>query len=184
LAASSVVRVSSVGCALLLAGTLCLAKTSADVTSPKAHAKQPASKTHVSGKAAATTRKSHASSLHGKKRKTSSRRRGQQKIDAERTRQIQQALIRENYLQGEPSGVWDQQTQSALQRYQSANGWQSKTVPDSRALIRLGLGPNHDHLLNPDSAMTTSVPTPTSAMRDSSASPALGNATLGNQPQQ
>ena len=32
-------------------------------------------------------------------------------------------------------------------------GWQSKTVPDSRALIRLGLGPNHDHLLNPESAM-------------------------------
>jgi len=28
-------------------------------------------------------------------------------------------------------------------------------VPDARALIRLGLGPDHEHLLNPESAMTT-----------------------------
>jgi hypothetical protein len=42
-----------------------------------------------------------------------------------------------------------------MRRYQSDNGWQSKTVPDSRALIKLGLGPSKDHLLNPESAMTT-----------------------------
>jgi len=44
-----------------------------------------------------------------------------------------------------------------MQRYQADQGWQSKTTPDSRALIKLGLGPNHDHLLNPESAMTTST---------------------------
>jgi hypothetical protein len=34
-------------------------------------------------------------------------------------------------------------------------------VPDSRALIKLGLGPDHQHLLNPESAMTTApVATP------------------------
>lgn len=58
-------------------------------------------------------------------------------------------------MKGEPSGVWDTATQSALQRYQAAHGWQTKTVPDSRALIGLGLGPDHDHLLNPESAMTS-----------------------------
>jgi hypothetical protein len=42
-----------------------------------------------------------------------------------------------------------------MRRYQADHGWQSKTVPDSRALISLGLGPSHDHLLNPESAMTT-----------------------------
>ena len=42
-----------------------------------------------------------------------------------------------------------------MRRYQADNGWQSKTVPDSRALIKLGLGPSKDHLLNPESAMTT-----------------------------
>jgi hypothetical protein len=41
-----------------------------------------------------------------------------------------------------------------MQRYQADQGWQSKTTPDSRALIKLGLGPSHDHLLNPENAMT------------------------------
>jgi hypothetical protein len=94
-------------------------------------------------------------SVHGKK--TSKRKRGQQAIDSSRTREIQSALIREHYLQGQPSGTWDSASQSAMQRYQADQGWQSKTTPDSRALIKLGLGPSHDHLLNPDSAMTTSA---------------------------
>jgi hypothetical protein len=42
-----------------------------------------------------------------------------------------------------------------MQKYQADHGWQSKQVPDSRALIKLGLGPDHEHLLNPESAMTT-----------------------------
>ena len=57
-------------------------------------------------------------------------------------------------MEGEPSGKWDSSTQAAMQRYQTDQGWQSKTTPDSRALIKLGLGPSHDHLLNPENAMT------------------------------
>ena len=57
-------------------------------------------------------------------------------------------------MQGEPSGSWDNATQAAMKRYQADQGWQSKQIPDSRALIKLGLGPSHDHLLNPESAMT------------------------------
>src|SRR5262249_44374132 len=180
LPASSLGRVSYAGCVLLIVGTFCFAKSGAD-SSPSTKAKQSPSQTH------STTATHHkSSSHHGKKSKksASSRKKGQQKIDTGRTREIQQALIRENYLQGEPSGVWDQQTQAALQRFQSANGWQSKTVPDSRALIKLGLGPNHDHLLNPDSAMTTSIPSSTSALRDTAANPALVNSTASSQPQQ
>jgi hypothetical protein len=60
-------------------------------------------------------------------------------------------------MQGEPTGVWDSSTQAAMQRYQADQGWQSKTTPDSRALIKLGLGPSHDRLLNPESAMTTTT---------------------------
>ena len=89
------------------------------------------------------------------RKSASSRKRGQQKIDGGRAREIQEALIREHYLDGTASGTWDAKSQSAMQRYQDDNGWQSKTVPDSRALIKLGLGPNHDHLLNPESAMTS-----------------------------
>jgi hypothetical protein len=79
---------------------------------------------------------------------------GQQKIDSQRAEQIQQALIREHYLSGEASGTWDDASQRAMERYQASNGWQTKEVPDSRALIKLGLGPDHEHLLNPESAMT------------------------------
>jgi hypothetical protein len=103
-----------------------------------------------------------ASNGHGKKGSKSSRtssrsskKRGQQAIDHERATAIQEALIREHYLHGEPSGSWDTSTQAAMQKYQADQGWQSKTTPDSRALIKLGLGPSKDHLLNPESAMTS-----------------------------
>jgi len=81
-------------------------------------------------------------------------------VDPERSREIQEALIRQHYLAGEASGKWDAATEDAMRRFQSDNGWQNKTVPDSRALIKLGLGPNHDHLLNPESAMTTAPVAP------------------------
>ena len=81
--------------------------------------------------------------------------RGQLKIDSERAQAIQEALIREHYLTGIATGTWNQASEEAMRRYQADNGWQSKTVPDSRALIKLGLGPSKDQLLNPESAMTT-----------------------------
>lgn len=72
--------------------------------------------------------------------------------DSDRTREIQMALIREHYLNGDPSGSWDSETRDALTRYQADHGWQTKLVPDSRALIKLGLGPSREGLLNPDTA--------------------------------
>jgi peptidoglycan hydrolase-like protein with peptidoglycan-binding domain len=88
-------------------------------------------------------------------RKVKGHKRGQAAIDNQRAQQIQAALVREHYLNGEPSGTWDSSTQEAMRRFQADQGWQTKQVPDSRALIRLGLGPDHGHLLNPHSAMTT-----------------------------
>src|SRR5438874_2055756 len=100
--------------------------------------------------------KSSKSAHHSTKKSHKARARGQQAIDSERCREIQQALVREHYMTGQPSGTWDDTTQQAMRRYQADQGWQNKTVPDSRALIRLGLGPNHEHLLNPETAMTMS----------------------------
>src|SRR6266851_7061069 len=97
--------------------------------------------------------KTHKVSRHATKK--SRKPRGQQAIDGERTRQIQEALVREHYMTGEPSGKWDEATQQAMRRYQAEQGWQSKSIPDSRALIRMGLGPDHVHLLNPESAMVS-----------------------------
>jgi hypothetical protein len=107
-------------------------------------------------KSSATTSKTHtASSGKRSSRKKSVMVRGQKKIDAERAQKIQQALIREHYLTGEPTGTWNQSSEDAMRRYQADHGWQTKEVPDSRALIKLGLGPSNDHLLNPESAMTS-----------------------------
>jgi len=89
--------------------------------------------------------------------KTAAHSRGQHTIDEDRTREIQTALIREHYLSGEPSGVWDQTSKAAMLRYQADNGWQTKIAPDSRALIKLGLGPDHKGLLNPE---TANIPNP------------------------
>lgn len=69
--------------------------------------------------------------------------RGQRGIDSERATQIQEALIKQHYLTGTPSGEWDSTTEAAMQKYQSDHGWQTKMTPDSRALIALGLGPDH-----------------------------------------
>jgi len=74
--------------------------------------------------------------------------RGQQVIEGDRARQIQTALVREGYMKGEPSGAWDQATKDAMTRYQADHGWQTKTLPDSRALIQLGLGPDHKDAIN------------------------------------
>ena len=97
---------------------------------------------HHSGK---STKKSTKATSHG-----------QRGIDQKRTRAIQQALIHEHYLSGEPTGKWDQDTKDALVRYQAENGWQTKVTPDSRALIKLGLGPDKTGLLNPDTALMSS----------------------------
>jgi hypothetical protein len=115
----------------------------------------------------------HSTSHKTKKsRKTAKSHRGQQKIDPTRAREIQEALIREHYLDGTASGTWDARSQAAMQRYQADNGWQSKSVPDSRALIKMGLGPDHEHLLNPESAMTSRPEPPhSSPMMDQSPAP-------------
>jgi len=102
--------------------------------------------------AAKPAAKPHKVSHHTSKK--SRKPRGQQAIDGERCRQIQEALAREHYI-SQPSGKWDDTTQTAMRKYQADQGWQSKSIPDSRALIRLGLGPDHGHLLNPESAMVS-----------------------------
>ncbi|GGA57095.1 hypothetical protein GCM10011507_05530 [Edaphobacter acidisoli] len=70
---------------------------------------------------------------------------GQRSIDDQRATQIQAALVKTGYLTGtQASGHWDTTTQAAMQKFQSDNGWQTKLVPDSRAIIKLGLGPSQD----------------------------------------
>ena len=105
-----------------------------------------------------------SSSSHSKKRgrkaaPASRRLRGQQAIDPARVTAIQQALIREHYLDGEASGEWDATTKAAMQKYQADQGWQTKLMPDSRALKKLGLGPDYSNAINAkDSSFATPPP--------------------------
>jgi hypothetical protein len=148
-------------------------KAAATATTPAKKSTSHATSSHVTAKSrtksgtrkagATHTASSHTSPTKGSRRKKTARTRGQQKIDSERAQSIQEALIREHYLNGEATGAWNQASEDAMRRYQSDHGWQSKTVPDARALIKLGLGPSHDHLLNPESAMTTGPDAPSSA---------------------
>jgi len=62
--------------------------------------------------------------------------------------EIQQALIRVHYLSGEVNGKWDDTTKAAMQKYQADQGWQTKLMPDSRALKKLGLGPDYSNAIN------------------------------------
>ena len=82
-------------------------------------------------------------------------------MSSDRATQIQSALIQHGYLSGEPTGTWDTASFSAMQKLQGDNGWQTKMVPDSRALIKLGLGPG-------------STPVPASASPASSAPSSVG----------
>ena len=158
----AVTRLSAAGWMILLAATLSSAQDSKTSSEPAPQPASTPSTSHASTSSHSKKSKPTGTSTHStagkskKSRKSAGKRsHGQQKIDSQRTLEIQEALIRERYLTGKPSGVWNDATQQAMQRYQADNNWQSKTTPDARALIKLGLGPDHQHLLNPESAMTT-----------------------------
>ena len=153
---------------MLASALLCTAPLAAALkTKPSSPARNAAAKSHLkisssrtsahhSAKSAAvSTHERHHGKVEGKVEvaKTAKPKfRGQQSIDQERTIEIQQALIREHYLDGDATGQWDEATRDALTRYQGDNHWQTKILPDSRALIKLGLGPSQQNLLNPESA--------------------------------
>jgi hypothetical protein len=85
---------------------------------------------------------------------------GQRAIDDGRATQIQTALIKSGYLSGQASGHWDGATESAMQKFQADNGWQTKLTPDSRAIIKLGLGPSHTSELTAASSSNLAASTP------------------------
>lgn len=161
-----IIRLSALGCVALLAATLSSAQetdsapAAPPTSKPAASSSHASTSTHTKSTHTKSTKSAHTSThstASKKSRKSASKGRthGQQKIDSKRTEEIQEALIREHYLDGKPTGVWNDATQQAMQKYQADNNWQSKSTPDARALIKLGLGPDHDHLLNPESAMTS-----------------------------
>ena len=111
--------------------------------------------THRSASATTHTHSAHA---HMKSKARPHKLHGQQAIDPERVTQIQKALIREHYMTGESTGQWDATTLSAMQKYQADQGWQTRLMPDSRALVKLGLGPDYSTAINAHDVATPPAP--------------------------
>ncbi|HEX3985420.1 MAG TPA: peptidoglycan-binding domain-containing protein [Acidobacteriaceae bacterium] len=120
---------------------------------------------------AARTHKAAVSSHHRHHLRHRHEIKGQREIEPERAREIQQALIREHYLTPPASGQWDSTTEAAMQKFQADHGWQTKLTPDSRALIKLGLGPGTDGLQPAAAPVAGSMAAPADATADASASP-------------
>jgi len=120
----------------------------------------------VASTTSAKATKAHTSLHHHKKVAKSHKLHGQQAIDSARVTEIQQALIRNHYLSGEPNGKWDVTTIAAMQKLQADQGWQTKLMPDSRALKLLGLGPDYSGAINAkgssfsDPPPASTIPTP------------------------
>lgn len=107
-----------------------------------------------------TAARSHAAASHrlSRGRHRARRPRGQQAIESDRVTEIQQALIRAHYLSGDANGDWNSTTVAAMQRYQADHGWQTKLMPDSRALKSLGLGPDYSGALNANGSTFSASP--------------------------
>lgn len=129
-----VVRVRSFRAILVFAMSMVLTAGAAGARAATSHTKKH------------TVSRSHRT--HHVTHRRSRRVRGQQAIDPARVTQIQQALVSAHYLDRSPDGNWDSSTKEAMQKYQADNGWQTKLLPDSRALVKLGLGPDYSDAIN------------------------------------
>ena len=65
---------------------------------------------------------------------------GQKAPTPDRVKEIQSALSREGFYQGEPNGKMDSNTVAALQKFQSAHGLDASGKLDAPTLQKMGLG--------------------------------------------
>jgi peptidoglycan hydrolase-like protein with peptidoglycan-binding domain len=91
--------------------------------------------------ASSTSSPSAKTVSHRKKHHAVAKRQPSQKAPtADRITEIQSALARGGYYQGDPSGKWDPNTVAAVGKFQSANGIDSNGKLDAPTLQKLGLG--------------------------------------------
>jgi hypothetical protein len=124
-------------CTLTITGLLLIAAPVFALVGPKKISPQIHAHASVRHTLSKHGRVSHLATHH----RTSHHEMAAMVMPVERATQIQTALIKQGYLTGDPTGTWDAQSVAAMQKLQGDNGWQTKITPDSRALIKLGLGP-------------------------------------------
>src|SRR5271163_4115046 len=115
-------------------GVLCAWALSAAAASPlHASPGRPAAKA-LSPQTSTSSTKKKTKKKHTKRQPT------QQAPTPERISEIQSALARGGYYQGDPNGKWDSNTISAMQKFQSDNGLSNNGKIDATSLQKLGLG--------------------------------------------
>jgi peptidoglycan hydrolase-like protein with peptidoglycan-binding domain len=101
-------------------------------------------------------------------------------LQPDRVQEIQQALIREGYLQGDANGRWDDRTRVAMLRYQTEHGFPATGLPEAKSLMKLGLGPHPlpaeldpslAHASGPDAAKGDPAAEPTAPPASQEATP-------------
>jgi hypothetical protein len=75
-------------------------------------------------------------------------------IALERVMEIQNALLKVGYYQGEATGIYDENTKQAMKQYQQANNLQASGLPSAHALKKLGVSKrkNDDYAVSVKSA--------------------------------
>ena len=99
---------------------------------------------------AAQKRKSHAVRKptphrrvrHSRRYRPSHRRFTEVRIQPERVKEIQQALVDAGTLHETPNGQWDMATRDAMKQFQKQNGFRPTGLPEAKPLMKLGLGPH------------------------------------------
>jgi len=60
-------------------------------------------------------------------------------IPTDRVSEIQRALIKEGYLEGQASGQYDEPTTAAMKQFQADNGFAASGLPSAPTLKKLGV---------------------------------------------
>src|ERR1035441_10908068 len=109
----------------------------------------------------ASARPTSRTASHKKKRHSKSEPK-QKAPSPDRISEIQSALSRGGYYQGDPNGKWDSNTVAAVQKFQSANGIEANGKLDAPTLQKLGLGSDIAGVSAPKPIPPSANPAPTS----------------------
>ena len=134
-------------------------------TAKKTTAKKSTTTKKTSTAKRSTTRKRSTASRSRKSsrrsRTASARFRGQTHPTSDRYKEIQTALQGAGFLDGEPSGKWDEPTVSALKRFQEEHSISPSGKINALSLIALGLGPKRGPAPGAESVLESQAPAET-----------------------
>jgi len=130
-------------------------------------------KPSTSSSSKSTAKHTKTSTRHGKSshKQAASWRSRQTVPTPERYKEIQTALASRGYLQGAPTGVWDNQSTDALRRFQQDQNLEPNGKLNSLSLIALGLGAKHPAAA-PSSHLPAAPPTAPQVTTPALSSPA------------